>query len=158
MCLSCDETLVLLERQSIGIAFRKSDELAEFLSNKKRDLGGIESEQAPDVPSIPNWVIAIVVVLGFSILFGKLRKPDPTEDRSGEGMIALMAGAIMVLYIACLQLGLPYGMVTTPALFLLSATLAGWQRTKLIPIAQLALFFGLGSEFVFTTLFSVPLP
>ncbi len=157
-CLEDPVVMAELERQSIGIAFRKGDELAEFLSKKKRDLGGIEPEQAPDVPNFPNWVIAIVAVLGLSILVGKFRKPDPRGDRSGEGAIALMAAGIMVLYIACLQLGLPYGVVTTPALFFIGATLAGWQRTKLIPIAQLALFFGLGSEFVFTTLFSVPLP
>ena len=148
-----------LEQQSIGIAFRKGDELKTFLRDNKQSLGGLESKKTqPNVPNFPNWVIALVVILGVSIIIGKVRKPEPAEESSGEARVALMAAVIMVLYIACLQFGLAYGLVTTPALFLLGATLAGWQRSKLIPVAQMALFFALGSEFVFTTLFSVPLP
>ncbi len=150
--------LAELEQQSIGIAFRKGEELVEFLSDKKRGLGGLESEEPADVPNFPNWVLAIVVVLGISIFIGKFRKPDPVGENSGEARGALMAAAIMILYIACLQLGLPYGLVTAPALFLLGATLAGWQQSKLVSIVQMALLFGLGSEYIFTTLFSVPLP
>ena len=118
----------------------------------------MESEEPADVPNFPNWVIAIVVVLGFSILIGKFRKPDPVGENSGEARGALMAAAIMIFYITCLQFGLPYGLVTAPALFLLGGTLAGWQRAKLISIVQMALLFGLGSEYIFTTLFSVLLP
>jgi tripartite-type tricarboxylate transporter receptor subunit TctC len=148
-----------LEQQSIGVAFRKGDELANFLRDKQQGLGGLDSEKAqPNVPNFPKWVIAIVVILGVSIVIGKFRKPDPIEESSGEVKVALMAASIMILYIACLQFGLPYGLATTPALFLLGNTLAGWQKSKLISIAQTALLFGLGSEYIFTTLFSVPLP
>ena len=148
-----------LEKQSIGIAFRKGTELADYLSDKKRDLGGFESEDPPDLPNFPNWVIGIVVALGVFILAGRLRdRESESEDSSGEGMVALIAASIMILYVACLQFGLPYGLVTSPALFLLGATLVSWNRAKLISVAQMALFFALGSEYVFTTLFSVPLP
>lgn len=150
--------LAELEQQSIGIAFRKGDELVKFLSDKKKGLGGLESEETADVPNFPKWVIGIVIILGVSIIVGKIRKPDPTEEGTGESRVALMAGMIMISYIACLQIGLPYGLVTSPALFLLGATLSGWQRPKLVSIVQMALLFGLGSEYVFTTLFSVPLP
>jgi len=148
-----------LEQQSIGIAFRKGEELTEYLSDKKRDLGGLESEDPPNLPNFPNWVIAIVVGLGVFIGVGSLRNPgESSKSGAGESMIALMAAFIMVLYVGCLQFGLPYGLVTTPALFLLGATLSGWQRSKLFSVAQMALLFALGSEYVFTTLFSVPLP
>lgn len=151
--------LAELEQQSIGIAFRKGDELVEFLSEKIKGLGGLESEKAQlNVPNFPNWVIAIVVVLGISIIVGRIRKPDATTAGTGEGRIAIVAASIMVLYIACLQFGLPYGLVTSPAIFLLGGTLASWQKPKLLSIVQMALLFGLGSEYIFTTLFSVPLP
>ena len=147
-----------LEKQSIGIAFRKGDELVEFLRDKKQGLGGLESAEPANLPDFPIWVITIVVILGVSIIIGMIRKPDPREAGTGESRVAIVAAAIMILYIACLQLGLPYGLVTSPALFLLGATLASWQQSKLVSIVQMALLFGLGSEYIFTTVFSVPLP
>ena len=148
-----------LEKQSIGIAFKKGTDLIEYLSGKKRDFGDFRSEQPADLPTFR---------IGSSLL---LRFLDSLSQRVsfvagsnrigaalGEGFVALVAAVIMLVYVACLQFGLPYGLVTTPALFLLGATLADWQRSKLISIAQMALLFALGSEYVFTTLFSVPLP
>ena len=148
-----------IEKQSIGIAFKKGTDLVEYLSGKKRDFGDFRSVQPADLPSFPNWVIVIVAVLGLAIAASKFRRREQSHWGSlGEGFVALAAAVIMLVYVACLQLGLPYGLVTTPALFLLGATLADWQRSKLISIAQMALLFALGSEYVFTTLFSVPLP
>lgn len=153
------EVQVELERQSIGIAFKKGTNLIEYLSGKKRDFGDFRSEQPEGLPSFPNWVIGIVVALGLAIATSKFRNREQSHwGGLGEGAVALLAAAIMLVYVACLQFGLPYGLVTTPALFLLGATLAGWQRAKLISLAQMAFLFALGSEYVFTTLFSVPLP
>ena len=147
------------EKQSIDIAFKKGTDLVEYLSGKKRGLGDFRSEQPADLPNFPNCVIVIVAVLGLAIAATKFRRWEQSHWGSlGEGFVALVAAVIMLVYVACLQLGLPYGLVTTPALFLLGATLADWQRSKLISIAQMALLFALGSEYVFTNLFSVPLP
>ena len=147
------------EKQSIDIAFKKGTDLVEYLSGKKRGLGDFRSEQPADLPNFPNWVIVIVAVLGLAIAATKFRRWEQSHWGSlGEGFVALVAAVIMLVYVACLQLDLPYGLVTTLALFLLGATLADWQRSKLISIAQMALLFALGSEYVFTTLFSVPLP
>ncbi|MEM9160885.1 MAG: tripartite tricarboxylate transporter substrate binding protein, partial [Verrucomicrobiota bacterium] len=124
--------LAAFEQQSIGLAFRKGDALVEFLSKKKGDMGSFESEQAPEIPNFPSWVIGILLVLGLLIVTGKLGKLEADgAARSGEIKIALMAASIMILYIGCLQFGLPYGLVTTPALFLLGATLAGWKQTRM---------------------------
>jgi len=148
-----------LEKQSIGIAFKKGANLIEYLAGKKRDFGDFRSEQPADIPNFPNWVIGIVLILGLAILTSKSRRREPSRwGGLGEGAVALVAALIMLVYVASLQFGMPYGLVTTPALFLLGATLAGWQRDKLVSIAQMALLFALGSEYVFTTLFSVPLP
>ena len=147
------------EKQSIDIAFKKGTDLVEYLRGKKRGLGDFRSEQPVDLPNFPNWVIVIVAVLGLAIAATKFRRWEQSHWGSlGEGFVALIAAVIMVVYVACLQLGLPYGLVTTLALFFLGAVLADWQRSKLISIVQMALFFALGSEYVFTTLFSVPLP
>ena len=153
------EVIAGLELQSVGLDFRKGKELLEYLVQKKGELGDFKTEASPDLPNFPAWVIGIVAGLGILVLIGKLRKPDDYESRSSTSRsIALVSAGIMLGYIACLQFGLPYGLVTAPALFLLGATLSEWQRPRMVSIVQMALLFALGSEYIFTTVFSVPLP
>jgi tripartite-type tricarboxylate transporter receptor subunit TctC len=153
------EVIAGLEQQSIGLDFRKGKELIEYVSQKKGELGNFKTEASPDLPNFPAWVIAIVAGLGALVIIGKLRKPDAREEQASKsGSVAMVAAGIMLGYIMSLQLGMPYGLVTAPALFLLGAALSEWQRRRLIPIAQMALLFALGSEYIFTTVFSVPLP
>ena len=153
------EVIAGLELQSVGLDFRKGKELLEYLVQKKGELGDFKTEASPDLPNFPAWLIGIVAGLGILVLIGKLRKPDDYESRSSTSRsIALVSAGIMLGYIACLQFGLPYGLVTAPALFLLGATLSEWQRPRMVSIVQMALLFALGSEYIFTTVFSVPLP
>lgn len=153
------EVIAGLEQQSVGLDFRKGKELVDYLDKKKNELGNFKTEASPDLPNFPAWLIAIVAVLGILVIIGKLRNPDDkAEGTSKSATMAMVAAAIMIGYIASLQVGLPYGLVTAPALFLLGATLSEWQRPRMVSIAQMALLFALGSEYIFTTVFSVPLP
>lgn len=158
-CLEDPTVIAELEQQSIGLAFRKGKELTEYLERKKEAFGDFKTSKSSSIPNFPAWVIAIVAGLGILSMIGKRDRSDNSKEPSSSSRsMAVISAGIMLAYIACLQFGLPYGLVTAPTLFLLGATLSEWQRSRLIPLAQMALLFALGSEFVFTTVFSVPLP
>jgi len=153
------EVITGLEQQSVGLDFRKGKELAEYLDHKMKELGNFKTVASPDLPHFPTWVIAIVAGFGIIVIIGKFRNPDEKNEEPSKGVsIAMVAAGIMIGYIMGLQFGLPYGLVTAPALFLLGATLSEWQRSRMVSIAQMALLFALGSEYIFTTVFSVSLP
>ena len=80
------------------------------------------------------------------------------DTDSENSKLAILIVAILLTYIICLQLGVSYVYATIPAIFLIGINLAEWNKQKLLPVAQLSILFSLGSEFVFTVIFSVPLP
>jgi putative tricarboxylic transport membrane protein len=148
-----------LAKQSIGPEFRMGDKLKLFLDMKKTEFGNFEAGSSSDLPNFPAWVIGIVIALGLLILLGHWRTKKLEETSEPDTMqMALITAAILAGYIICLEFDVAYAIATGLALFLIGATIAEWQRPKLIPIAQMALLFTLGSEFIFTTIFSVPLP
>ncbi len=150
-----------LAKISIGSGFRRGEELLDYIDKRIETLSAFAVSFPAELPNFPAWVIAIVGVfaagIGINALLNRKVATGLSANR-GERNIALTALGMLVLYIACLQWGLPYVIATTPAIFILGATIAGWDRRRLFSIGQLALLFALGSEFVFARIFTVPLP
>lgn len=158
-CMNDPTVLKELEQQSIGPEFRKDQELTQYLDLKKKELGEFKTGTPRELPNFPIWVVTIVAGLGILVAIGNLRRSNERPvSRSGSAFLAAKTAGIMLAYIGGLQLGLPYALATAPALFLIGATLAEWRRPRLLAITRMALLFALGSEYVFTTVFSVPLP
>ena len=106
----------------------------------------------------PVVVAGLALGIGIGSLRTKGSDKEIFENDRGERGTALVALAVFVGYVVCLQLGVPYATATALAIFILGATIASWNRERLFSIGQLALLFALGSEFVFVRIFSVPFP
>lgn len=150
-----------LANLSIGTGFRRGEELLDYIDQRIETLSAFAVTFPAELPNFPAWVILIVGVFAVGLgIKGFLNRKAPTglPASRGDTRIALTALVVFVAYIACLQLGLPYVIATAPAIFILGATIAKWDRQRLFSIGQLALLFALGSEFVFVRIFTVPLP
>lgn len=151
-----------LAKISTGTGFGKGNELSDYIDMRIETLSAFAVSSSASLPNFPAWVIGIVGVLALGIGIGSLRTKGSDkeifENDRGERGTALVALAVFVGYVVCLQFGVPYATATALAIFILGATIASWNRERLFSIGQLALLFALGSEFVFVRIFSVPLP
>ncbi len=155
-----DPTVVAeLKKLSITPDYREGEELDQYLMNKKRSLEKFAVSPPTGLPNFPVWVIGIVMGLVVIVsLKNKQARGQKTTTSSGDRRLAIGAIAILVVYVASLQIGASYLYATVPAIFLIGMAIARGAKEKLLPVAQLALLFSLGSEFIFTEIFSVPLP
>ena len=72
---------------------------------------------------------------------------------------AIIAFGIVIAYVLLLQFGLvPFALATIAMVFFCGAVISGWQSQRLPVLVEIALLAGLGSEFVFTRIFTVALP
>jgi hypothetical protein len=65
---------------------------------------------------------------------------------------------VFTVTIIALQFNAPYILVISFSIFLTGNIIAGWKKKHYLPLAQTALLFALGTELIFTRLFTVPLP
>lgn len=88
-----------------------------------------------------------------------IERPDPTADLPPQYRSAIIVFAIVIAYVLLLQFGLvPFALATIAMVFCCGAVISGWQRQRWPVLAEIALLAGLGSEFVFTRIFTVALP
>lgn len=150
-----------MNKLSIGLDFRKGEALETFLDTRQQTLSAFAVSFPSELPDFPAWVMGIVVVLGVWIVIGAVRtgeKSDPSTGESDNKRMATGVVLVLVAYVASLQFGVAYAFATAPGLFLLGGIIGEWEKSRLWPISHMALLFTLGSEFIFTAVFSVPLP
>ena len=148
-----------LKKLSITPDYRVGEELERYLQVKKESLKRFAVSPPSGLPDFPAWIIGIVLCLAALVFLKYGRNHIKTSDTDSENSkLAILIVAILLTYIICLQLGVSYVYATIPAIFLIGINLAEWNKQKLLPVAQLSILFSLGSEFVFTVIFSVPLP
>ena len=149
-----------LKRLSIPPSFRSGQPLKDHLAERVTAFEKIAVQVDTELPNFAAWVIGIVVVLLVTVVISSfLKSAQPAEaiptrfNATGAICLALLCG-----YVLSLQLGVPFVVATAATIFLMGGTIIQWKPNRLLSIAQVALLFGLGTELVFSNLFSVALP
>jgi tripartite-type tricarboxylate transporter receptor subunit TctC len=149
-----------LNRLSIPPSFRSGQALQHHLASRVRAFDRIAVRAETDLPNFAAWLIGIVGVLLVGVVtenFLIVHDSSPTQttrfNLTGWICLGLLCG-----YVALLQLHVPYVIATAAFIFLMGGTISGWKFSRMLSIIQIALLFSVGTEFVFTRLFSVPLP
>lgn len=149
-----------LETLSIDPVFRKGEEATDYLYDRIETLSSVVTPTKTEAPDFPYYTIIIVVALLIIVLIVK----HPPEDQVGEiqssrfNKPASQSLGVFILTILALQFNLPYVLVISISIFVIGNIIAGWDKKQLLPIAQTAILFSLGTELIFTRLFTVPLP
>lgn len=150
-----------LDELSIDPVMRSGSELDAYLKNRIKALGSVMTPTTLETPNFPFYIIIIVAVLFFLMLILK----HPPEDQMGDekqssrfNKPATLSLIVFALTIIALQFNVPYILVISVSIFLIGNIIAGWEKTQILPLTQTALLFALGTELIFTRLFTVPLP
>ena len=155
-----DETVLsTLDEWSIGHEFLRDEALAQRIDERVAALQPPTLEEAPDLPNYPLFAAILAVVFLCLSVVEKLNptgeQPDPTPRKKN----AFLCGVVLVAYVVVLQyLGLPYALATAAMIFVVGALVSNWDRSRFRTLAEIALITGLGSEFIFTQIFTVVLP
>lgn len=120
----------------------------------KSDL--LESDSLPDIP-LYVIVITALLLVGVMVqsLLGKVPDEDlidePEEDFPKHPWIAGICFAIVVFYVGLIQLGsLPWVIISVCMIVAVGGLMAGWEKRRVLVIAELALLTSLGTAFLFT--------
>ena len=159
------EVIEDLERLSIPPSFRKGESLKRHLAERVEAFEKIAVRVDAKLPNFAGWMIGIVSVLLVSVVISHFRNvPKSAADEVTQfeatrfDMTGIICLALLCGYVLLLQFSAPFIIATAAAIFLMGGTIAQWRVERLFSIAQIALLVALGTELVFTNLFSVPLP
>ena len=159
--MQSDTVRTKLAEWSIGTEFTRGDALQKRLADRVEALAPLAVGASSDLPNFPLYLGILCALLG---VFVCVRRDDegteePGPARSPRYALAAACFAILVAYLLALHFSpLPFAALTATLVFLCGALIAGWSPPKLFNLALIALLCGLGSEFVFTQIFTVALP
>lgn len=146
---------------AIGPIFRRGEKLAAHLEERVANISQFDVRSETRLPDFPLYIAIIVAVLAVTVGTTSLRETrhKPHGERASPAAVrkALLCVLVLTAYIGALHTGsVPYFLATAAMIFLTAATITNWSR--LAPITLMALLVSLGSEFIFTEIFAVPLP
>lgn len=176
-----------LTEWSISTDFTEGEELRQRLNTRMtglKPLAFINQTALPNFPLLAGIAAGILTLLVVAIEI-KDRKSSPRRVdevslnaptaassarletrkplnrlRPGSGhRRATACFFLLMMYVAVLQSGsIPFVISTALLVFAVGTTICAWNRSRAVPLLQIALAVGLATELVFTHVFAVPLP
>ena len=154
-----------LDRLTVDPNFLQGEPLNETLNSTIKRFEATADVKESVVPRFTSYVLLIVAVLFVWVLVtpvsetdsdGQLDQAKPFEKQPTTAIASL---AVLVVYVAVLGQGwLPFAIATALMVFVVANLLTRWNAGHIITIVQVALLTGLGTQFVFTEIFTTVLP
>ena len=139
------------------------DELSQRIDDRMETFGSIKPEHRVELPDFERWTLLFValfiVIVAINAFRSKSAQSAPVSDMRLRYDYAIGALAMTIVYVLLMGMGiLPF--VWATILFVVGAglLLTGMDRSKWIPILEVALLMSFGLHFVFTQLFTIDLP
>lgn len=156
-----EEVRETLDEWSIAPGVTLGEPLLNRLEERVSKMEKFAVRAESDLPNFPLYafVLAIVLIGMVAVKSFTVRQPTEGTNDGPQQRLALISFAIVVAYVSLLQLGIvPFAIATVGMVFICGAVISGWQRHRWPVLAEIALLAGLGSEFIFTRIFTVALP
>lgn len=149
--------------------FKTGAEFAEHLAMAESGFVSVAVKRKANLPDFPKIVLVILAILLLWVLAeAYLTRGKEPEKTIGETLeipyvpqprIAWFSGLVLIAYVIALQSELiPFAIITAVMIFLIGSAISKWNQTHRIALIELALLTALGTEFIFTRIFSVTLP
>lgn len=155
-----------LKNLSIDPTFRSGEDLRKHLAVRVEAFQRLSVDAKTELPNFPVWIIGIVAILLITVLVFDSKTSVAAETTPPSNKLHLKQAsilgatclAILIAYVATLQLKIPFGIATPLSIFLMGLSISKAKRKQLLILGIIGLGFSLTLEIVFTQLFSVALP
>lgn len=153
-----------LQALSISPVFYRGEKLKEHISQSEEKFSELVSGSTVQLPDFPFSMIVVTLLLLSIIVVQRifLSRTPSTVSSSGSRpriWLAVCCFGLLCCYVLVLeQSWLNYWLATALMIAVTGGTMAKWKPRYLPVLIELALLTGLGTEIVFTSVFSVVLP
>ena len=155
-----EEVRETLNEWSIAPDLTQGESLLQRLQDRVSQMEKFAVRAESDLPNFPLYAFLIVLALMAVVVVKSLvERTARSAAFPAEYRPAIFTFSIVIAYVLPLQFGLvPFALATIAMVFFCGAVISGWQRQRLPVLVEIALLAGIGSEFVFTRIFTVALP
>ena len=141
--------------------FKAGQEFEDYLDASEEEFLAVAAQKQTRLPNFPLIVAMLVGGLFIAVIVERLikKETDPVDRGTIELKPAFIGGLLLLAYILCLQFGwLPFALATAIIVFAVGGLISKWKPGLRVYLLELAMITALGSEFIFTKIFSVALP
>ena len=153
-----------LQELSITPVFYRDTQLKENIRQSENTFSELVPTSTVQLPDFPYYIlIATLLLLGIVIVQGiRVRQKPSTEIVSSSKphiWLAICCFVLLCGYVLVLDLSwINYWLATALMVAVTGGCMAKWQPKSMLILIELSLLTGLGTEIVFTSVFSVVLP
>ena len=159
-----------MKRLRIDPTFLRGEAVEESIQATVEGFQSVVIQEEKNVPNFALYVQFIVLALLIAVLVEAYRQrydpiPATTSIPGDEipftkrpGRAAACFIALVTYVISLVVTPIPFAIASIIMVFVVGGIMSGWERKYLPVLAQLALLTGFGAEFVFTKVFTIPLP
>ena len=159
-----------MKRLRIDPTFLRGKGVDQSIQATVKGFQSVVIQEEKNVPNFALYVQIIVLALLIAVLvetYRNRKNPIPATTAIPGDEIPFTkrpgrAAACFVLLvgyvISLVATPLPFAIASILMVFAVGGIMSGWERKYLPVLAQLALLTGFGAEFVFTKVFTIPLP
>lgn len=159
-----------MKRLRIDPTFLRGDAVEESIQATVEGFQSVVIQEEKNVPNFALYVQFIVLALLAAVLIESYRNrenPIPATNaipgdeipfRKRPGRAAACFIALILYVISLVATPIPFAIASIIMVFIVGGLMSGWEQKYRVVLAQLALLTGFGAEFVFTKVFTIPLP
>ncbi len=161
-----------LTRLRIDLDYSQGEEFRQVLAETAAAFEGAAAKRRSNIPDFTNWVGGIVVCLFVLVVLesflrrGSTEQEEPalgshssTEDFVRRPMTAAACFGVLIVYVYVLgQHWLPFAIATSLMVLTIGGLMTKWQRQHWVILFQIAVLTGMGTNFIFTEVFTTTLP
>jgi hypothetical protein len=159
-----------MKRLRIDPTFLRGEAVNADIQATVDSFQSVMVEEDRNVPDFAIYVRYIVLVLFLFVVVGLIRdrgkpKEEVIFDDGTEGNYLRRPGRAIACFAALfgyvlllVNTAIPFAIASCLMVFVVGGLMSAWQSRYRLRLIQLALLTGFGAEFVFTRVFTVPLP
>ncbi|MDF1810694.1 MAG: tripartite tricarboxylate transporter substrate binding protein [Verrucomicrobiales bacterium] len=167
--LQNDNVINRLREIRVDPVFMSGKEFKNYLKESEQLFVKVAAKKEKNLPNFPFIVFLITVLLFAWVVIdsffrkGKIASPapviEPLEPFDPRYRTAFWCFFVLTIYVIALQSQLiPFAIITAAMIFLIGSLISRWNPEQRMGMIQLALLTALGTDFIFTKIFSVALP
>lgn len=148
-----------LKQWSIGTEFTSGEALSKKLQERAAAIKPPKMKKRISLPNFPRYALIITCLLGMIALYRTLRRAPVVSEEKTSAVTGFLCFTVLFLYVFALgKEVIPFALLTILMVFSMGVLICRFKPAKLLPLVEIAVITGLGSEFIFTRFFSVALP